>query len=317
MNNIVISTSTYDLSAQQASVDYLLQEQCELIMNPHKRRCKLPEITALLHDDVVGLIAGVEPLTREVLQQAKSLKVISRCGIGLDNVDLDAAQELGIDVFNTPEAPVMAVSELTIGLMLCLLRHVVQSHQNIQAQSWKPIMGELLSEQTVGIVGYGRIGRKVVQILNAFGCDVLIYDPLIDAGDNKRFVGMQDLLERSTIVSLHIPGGKENHHFFDEEKLKLMKPNSMLINTARGGLVDEDALHQQIKEGQLAGAALDVFEEEPYHGPLKALPNVVLTSHIGSYARESRSRMEKDAMNNLLLGLHKKGIICDLPRDIA
>jgi len=243
--------------------------------------------------------------------------VISRCGVGLDNVDLSAAKEFGIDVYNTPEAPAVAVSELTLGLILALLRKIVINDQMLRTKSWKPMMGRLLSEQTVGIVGYGRIGQKVAHLLSAFGSNILIYDPFFSGEKDKRFVEIDCLLKNSTVVSLHLPGNPENYHFIDKDKLDLMPKESVLINTARGGLIDEDSLHEKLEAGKLAGAALDVFETEPYAGNLLNLSNVVLTSHMGSYAQESRMRMEDEAMENLFFGLHKKGIFSDLPRNLA
>ncbi len=303
MNKVLISTSTFDLAAQQQHTDFLRRMQYEMMLNPYHRRCTAPEIITLLQDGVVGLIAGLEPLTREVLEKAHDLKVISRCGVGLDNVDLEAADALGIKVYNTPEAPSVAVAELTIGLMLSLLRHISLSDRMMRSNAWKPMMGRLLSRQTVGIIGYGRIGKKVIRLLEAFGCDILIHDPLIKQQGGHRFVDIDELLRYADVVSLHLPYSLKNHHFLNETKLALMPKTSVLINTARGGLVDEDALYQKISTGALAGAALDVFEDEPYKGKLLELSNVLLTSHMGSYAKESRISMEEEAMKNLILGL--------------
>jgi D-3-phosphoglycerate dehydrogenase / 2-oxoglutarate reductase len=315
MKNILISTSTFNLNAQQAHVNDLAKEQYALVTNPYKRRNTLLEISELLKNGVVGLIAGLEPLTREVLEQATDLKVISRCGVGLDNVDLDAAKALKIDVYNTPEAPAVSVSELTLGLILSLLRKLKQNDHAVQTKAWKPMMGRLLSKQTVGIIGYGRIGQKVAHLLSAFGSNILVYDPFFNQKKDERFVELDYLLANTSVVTLHLPGTSDNYHFLDEEKLSLMPKNSVLINTARGGLVDEGALYRKLSTEQLAGAALDVFENEPYEGALLGLPNLILTSHIGSYAEESRMQMEDEAMKNLLFGLHKKGIFADIPRN--
>lgn len=309
MNKILISTSSFHLPAQDSVIRNLEKQGYQIVMNPFGRKCTQAEITLLLDEYVVGLIAGVEPLPHNVLSSAKNLKVISRCGVGLDNVDLDAAEALQIKVYNTPCAPVDAVAELTIGLMLDVLRHITASDRSMRQTLWQPLMGRLLSRQTVGIVGYGRIGKKVVSLLEAFQCNVLIHDPLRSAEYDERFVDITELLQRSDVVSLHCPGTPENTHYLDEKKLDLMRPGSVLINTARGGLIDEHALYRKLCAKEIGRAALDVFSQEPYKGELTGLPNVLLTAHMGSYAKEARVQMETEAMSHLLQGLQECGLI--------
>ena len=168
MRKILISTSSFNVKE-----NYFLKELekngFSLVLNPYGRRLTENEVNALLKDNVVGLVAGLEPLTRKVIKTALNLKVVSRCGVGMEYVDLEAAKEYGIEVYNTPTAPVIAVAELTIGLILSVSRRIVDADMNIRNDNWKPLMGNLLSAQTVGIVGYGRIGSKVVQLLRLFG----------------------------------------------------------------------------------------------------------------------------------------------------
>ncbi len=306
---VLISTSSFNLDTSE-KLNALRKCGIEIVLNPYGRRLTESEIIELLDEDVVGMIAGVEPLTRRVLSAAKGLKVISRCGIGLDNVDLGAASELSIAVENTPGAPVVAVTELTVAIILDLLRKVTQSDHEIRQGKWNKLMGRLLAAQTIGIIGYGRIGKRVSQILRLFGSNVVVYDKQeVSLEADIEFLPFDEVLSRADVVSLHIPFEPETHHIIDREKLMLMKKGAFLVNTARGGLIDEKALYDVLSKGHLAGAGLDTFEKEPYIGPLASLPQVVLTAHMGSYAREAREQMEADAVNNLVRSLIRQRIV--------
>jgi D-3-phosphoglycerate dehydrogenase / 2-oxoglutarate reductase len=296
---ILITTSSFDLDHPEIAA--LVRAGFDIRLNPYGRKLTAQEVSALLTPDVVGMIAGVEPLTQPVLQNAKSLRVISRCGAGLDNVDMGAAHARGISVCNTPDAPAAAVAELVIGLMLACLRHLPVQDRAIRAGRWDRPMGGLLSTQAVGLIGYGRIGQRVAQLASAFGAHVQYHDPAHD-----KSVSLHDLLTQSDIISLHLPYHVDTHHLLDMQNIQIMKKGAILINAARGGLVDEAALEQALQSGHLAAAAVDVFEQEPYCGPLAALENVVLTPHIGSYARETRTMQEREAATNLLNHLVQK-----------
>jgi D-3-phosphoglycerate dehydrogenase len=264
-------------------------------MNPHGRRVTEDEVIELLTPDVVGMIAGVEPLTRKVLEHAKNLRVISRCGAGLDSVDLDAAQENRIIVRNTPDAPATAVAELTIGLILSALRHIPFQDQAIRKSGWERPMGALLYQKTLGLIGYGRIGRKVGDIAQAFGANVIFYDPA-----NVGSISLENVIQKADILSLHIPLSDENRNLINADRMAMMKKGAVLVNAARGGLVDEDACAEALKNGHLSAAAFDVFEQEPYTGVLTGINNVVLTPHVGSYAKEARAMQEAESAVNLL-----------------
>jgi D-3-phosphoglycerate dehydrogenase len=252
------------------------------------------------------MIAGTEPLTESVMSKAKGLKIIVRCGIGMDNVDMITANKLGIQVFNTPDAPTRSVAELTLAHILSLLRRISESDRMIRVGQWKALMGSLLYEQTVGVIGYGRIGKMVSKLLLAFGAKVLVYDIFThDKTDDVKFVSKQELLKHSDIITLHIPYTIDNHHFIDEDAISLMKSNAIIVNVSRGGLVDDIALHKAILEQQIAGAAFDCFEQEPYNGPLIECDNVQLTAHMGSYAKQSRIQQEVDSCNTLVNELKK------------
>lgn len=301
METILVTPSSFGLY-DRAPLARLEAAGYRVVLNPHGRRLTEKEARDLvIAHGPVGIIAGVEPLTGAVLKRAAGLKVISRCGIGLDSVDGVAAAELGIEVTNTPEAPVVPTAELTLGLMLTLLRGIHRVDASIRGGGWLRHMGGMLSGKTVGIIGCGRIGSCVAGLLVPFQCRVLGYDlhrPW--AVPQGHAVGLDVLLRESDIVSLHLPytpGGAPTIH---RGSLGTMKRGSFLINAARGGLVDETALLESLESGHLAGAALDAFGEEPYVGPLTALDNVLLTTHIGSYAAEGRVMMEGEAVDHLL-----------------
>jgi len=245
-----------------------------------------------------------------VLEGAPDLKVISRCGTGMDSVDLDAARARGIEVRNTPDAPALAVAELTMGLILGALRNIARADRSLRAGQWEPLSGGLLNGRRVGLVGHGRIGRRVGALCRAFGAETMAHDPAPPPpGDDVARAGLDDLLAWADIITLHVPGGPSTANMIDRAALAGMKPGAILVNTARGGLVDEEALAEALRDGRLRAAALDTFAEEPYAGPLTGLDNAVLTAHMGSRADESRRNMEREAADNLLDALRAQGAL--------
>lgn len=288
----------------------LIPADYELILNPYKRKLTEEEAGELveLHQPE-AIIAGVEPLTKKVLQKAKNLKVVSRCGIGLDSVDLDAAKEFGIAVTNTPDGPTLAVAELTLGLVLNLLRDIQISDTSIRNGKWERPMGNLLNGKTVGIIGCGRIGTAVAKLVKAFGCNVWGFDKYVKINEHIEMIPFETLISGADIITLHIPYSEETHNILGPRELFAMKNGAYVINASRGGLIDEEVLYERLKAGELKGAALDCYNTEPYIGPLKELKNVLLTAHIGSYAEEARILQEKQAVENVITQLKKLGVI--------
>jgi len=308
-HKILITTSSFAKS-DRSLLETFVEQELQTVLNPYARKLTESEVSELIEQhQPIGMVAGVEPLTRKVLEKAKNLKVISRAGIGMDAVDLQAARDLGIVVTNTPDAPTIPVAELTLGMILSLLRRIHISDASIRRDLWVRPMGNLLHGKTVGLVGCGRIGTYLAGLLSSFGCIIFGYDPFLNKSDKFPLVDLKRILSDADIISLHIPYNQENHHFINAERIQKMKKGSLLINAARGGLVDEDALHDALSSEYLGGAALDCFEEEPYTGKLKDLDNVLLTAHIDSYAQEGRVMMEKQAVENLLRELKKAGCI--------
>jgi len=308
---VLISSRSFG-KIDSGAVELLKNQGLEPILNPLGKKLNEEEIIDLL-DDSVGIIAGTEKITEKILSYNDKLKVISRYGIGLDNIDLKAAQEKNILVFNTPETPKLAVAELTLSLILNLLKKIVKVDKNAKNNEWKPELGNLLSGKTIGIVGLGRIGKQLVEFLQPFNLKILIYETKPDKDFIKKYridlVSLETLMVKSDIITLHVSYNQETHHIIGKKELDNMKTSAILINTARGGLIDEDLLYNYLKEGKIAGAAIDVFENEPDTGKLKELENVIITPHIGTYTIETRKNMEIEAANNLINGLKKVKII--------
>lgn len=304
MDRVLITTSSFG-KEDYSPVNLLQDAGYDVILNPHGRKLSEDEISQVLLDiNPIGMIAGVEPLNARVLAQAKRLKVISRCGVGLDNVDLDAAKNNGIIVLNTPDAPTQAVAELAIGLIFDLLRKFSYLDRGIRRGIWTKETGLLLQGRNVGIIGLGRIGKRVTEMLLALGAKVAGTDIRPDNAWLKKtkipLTSFDELIRESEIISLHISNTVDNVQIIGEREIESMRNGSYLVNLSRGGLIDENALYSALLNRHLSGAALDVFVEEPYKGSLTQLDNVILTPHIGSYARESRLEMERQAATNLL-----------------
>lgn len=297
----VAITTTSFAERDSTPLDALVGAGLDVIVNDKRRKLTSAE-TVTLCGECVGILAGTEQYDEQTLGSLGKLRVLSRIGAGLDNVNLLAAAALGIEVRNTPDGPTDAVAELTIALMLDMLRHVSAMDKNMRAGVWEKRMGNLLSCKRVGIVGLGRIGSRVAGHLAALGCDVAYCD-VRPQDDSVQHVQMsfEDLLAWADIVTIHCTApGSTCAAMIGHAELNLMRPGTWLVNASRSELVDESALIESIRSGHLAGAAIDVFAEEPYSGQLIGLDNVVLTPHAGSYAAECRNRMEMDAVRNLL-----------------
>lgn len=252
-----------------------------------------------LAKDVDAIIVRSKPkVTRKVIENAPNLKVIGRAGVGLDNIDLDAAKERSIEVVNSPGASSRSVAELAMALMFNVTRKIAFADRKMREGVWakKQCMGFELEGKTLGIVGFGRIGYNIAKIAKAMGMNLLLYDPYPNFERAKevggKFVELEELLKESDVVTLHVPLLDSTYHLINEERLKLMKPTAILINAARGPIIDTNALVKALREGWIAGAGVDVFEEEPLPAghELTKLDNVVLTPHIGASTVEAQMR---------------------------
>lgn len=297
---IAVTTSSFAVFGDEP-LRLLDEAGVEYVLNPHGRKLA-PEETVALLADCDGVVAGTEDLSAAVLERLPNLKAVSRCGVGMDNVDLAFCEARGLAVRNTPFGPTLAVAELTLGLILDLLRNVTRMDRELRAGTWKKRMGGQLRGRRVGVVGFGRIGRAVADLLRPLGCELAYADPYPTCAETTR-MELDDLLAWAEIVTLHCAKPEGPGALLGRERLARMPEGALLVNCGRGGLVDEAALYEALESGRLGGAAVDCFEKEPYAGPLADLPTTILTPHIGSYAREGRIQMETDAMRNLLEAL--------------
>lgn len=255
--------------------------------------------------DVDVLIAGTENITREVFMSAPNLKLISRVGIGLDGVDFSLCREYGVRVAYTPDAPTIAVAELSVGLILDCCRKITETNNNLKVRNiWCRHMGMLLNGRTVGLMGLGRIGKTLVHMLAGFNVKFIAHDKNPDIAFSKLYnvsLGSKiDVLKYSDIVSINLPLTENTRDYISDEELSLMQKHAILINAARGGIVNEDALNRVLQSGEIAAAAVDVFYDEPYTGPLKERDNCILTCHMGASTVSSRVDMEVQAVQEAI-----------------
>lgn len=254
--------------------------------------------------DASVVIAGVEPYDRATLEALPNLRCICRLGVGVDAVDLVAARELGIVVTNTPDGPTDAVAELALTMMLALSRNVPRQGVAARAREWKRLESHLLGRRRVGIIGLGRIGRRVVELVRAFGSDVWAVDPVADAGwcaaNGVTMAPLEDLLAQCGVISIHAARLADAPLRLGVAEIGRMKRGAILINLGRGDMVDESALHSALVSGHLFGAGLDVYAQEPYAGALCDLDNVLLTPHSATLPVETRTSMERECVRQAL-----------------
>lgn len=276
----------------------------ELRVNPYGRKITSPELAHEIQESEI-LIAGTEKITEEVLKNAPKLKLISRVGIGLDGIDFALCKRYGVRVTYTPDAPTMAVAELCVGLILDLARKISSTNHALKQGIWDRHMGMLLYGKTVGILGMGRIGKSLIHLLSSFHVQFKVYDSAPDLAFgrlyNVAFVSKQEIFHQSDIVSINVPLKEDTLNYITFEDLKQMPKHALLINTARGGIVNEADLYMALSQHMIAGAAIDVFEEEPYRGSLITLDNCILTCHMGASTIDSRTDMEVQALQEAIL----------------
>jgi len=294
---VLITTSSFG----DEGIQTLQKSGIEVVNNPYGRKITQTEAIALLKD-IDGIIAGLEQYDYDILSKSK-LKVISRCGSGLSNIDLDAAKKIGIAIYNTPEGPTQSVAELTVGCLLTLIRDVPRVNNLMHTGKWEKATGHLLKDMKVLLIGYGKIGKIVARILSSIGAKIFISDPFVkDEYIPEHFtkVDLNEGIKKANVIVLHSSG---EDLILGAKEFNLMKSGVYILNAARGGLIDEKALEEALIYKKVAGAWLDTFQEEPYKGNLSKMKQVILTPHIGSYTVEGRQKMELDSVNNLLRGL--------------
>jgi D-3-phosphoglycerate dehydrogenase len=301
---ILVTATSLDKARSGEALDRLGRFAAELVFNPHGRPLSEDELVSLL-EGCDGCIAGLDFFTKKVMDSARGLKVISRYGAGFDRVDTAAAKARNIVVCNTPGANAQAVADLAFGLLLSAARKLPMLDRKTREGEWVRSTGMELCGKTMGILGLGAVGKGVARRALGFSMKVMAYDPYIDrnyAEENGIAVSeFTPLIRDSDVVSLHLPLNEETRHIISGDVMKSMKKGTIIINSARGGLIDEEAAYTLLKEGHLGGLGLDAFEEEPpKRSPLFELDNVVVTPHTGSHTFEATAAMAAMSVQNLI-----------------
>lgn len=300
---ILITPRSFASSSDKA-IKMLTARGYEIQRNNTDQPYKKEEMLNLIKD-IDGIIIGIDELSTEIIERADKLKVISKYGIGLDNIDINMATNKNIIVTNTPQANVDAVADLAFGLILSLARRIPEADQKTKSGKWEKIIGKSVWDKTLGIIGLGKIGKQVVKRAQGFQMNILVFDLIKDKKFAQRYgikyVNLEKLLQKSDYITIHIPLNDATRGMISYKELGKIKKEAFLINTSRGGIVDEQALYKALRNNQLKGAALDVYSNEPpVESPLKELDNVIMTPHIGAYTEEAIENMGMQAAQNLI-----------------
>jgi D-3-phosphoglycerate dehydrogenase len=288
----------------------------EIIRNESGKQYTEEELLHIV-EDIDGMIVGLDPISEKVIDKGKKLKVISKYGVGLDNIDLEAAKKNGVKVTFTPGANNESVADFAFSLMLSLSRSVNRLDKIVRNNDWRKLIGTEIYGKTIGIIGTGAIGKGVAKRATGFNMEILGYDIYPDKdfadGIGMNYVDKKTILEKSDFVSLHVPLTDEMYHFIDKKELDMMKDTAFLINTSRGGIVNEDALYNALKDKKISGAALDVFETEPpINNKLITLDNIILSPHCGASTVDATNRMgvmAAEGLISILEGMEPKYLI--------
>jgi D-3-phosphoglycerate dehydrogenase / 2-oxoglutarate reductase len=298
MSRVLITTVPFG-EIDSYPLDLLKKNKIEYLVNPLGKKLTESELIELVSDCEV-IIAGTETISDKVMSHAKNLRMISRVGIGLDSVDLLSAKKRNISVSYTPDAPAPAVVDLTMGLMYSLSRKIHLANIELHQGKWHRYFGKRLIDSTIGLVGVGRVGAQVLKNLQVLGCKkILYYDKKVRLDNDKSgqimFADKKEIFKNSDIISFHVPLDFETKNMITINEMRMMKKNTYLINTARGGIINELDLYRALDEKLIAGAAIDTFEMEPYNGNLIEYNDCLLTSHMGSMSFDCRTNMEIEA----------------------
>jgi len=300
----LLAASPSFASCSEGLLDEMEQAGIEITHLRQKQKLHEADFVGIIQD-YDGLIVGADIVSRTVMEHAPRLKIISKHGIGLDNIDLQAAEELGIKVCYAAGSNTVAVAELACAMIMTLARGLVKTTGGVASGEWNRSRGVELMGASLGVLGTGAIGREVIKRMAAFGMRIQAFDPYPNTAFVHKYGGcyveFDKLLQQSDFITLHLPLTAETCKMIAAEQLSQMKPGAFLVNAARGGIVDEAALYQALLSGRLAGAGIDTFEDEPPTGnPLLTLDNVVLSPHLGGYTKEAIDKMSRGAAANIL-----------------
>lgn len=291
-------------SISKKPMEMLKGKGYKIVKNETGKPLNNKEMSELI-EDVDGIIIGIDDLNAGIIKQAHNLNVISKYGVGVDNIDITAATTQGIVVTNTPKANIDAVADLTFALMLALARRIPEADRETKAGNWKKFIGTSVWRKKLGVIGLGKIGRQVVKRARGFEMEILCYDIIQDEEFARqfgvRYVDLETLLKESDYITIHTPLNNATKGIIGYKELEMINENAFLINTSRGGIIDEKALYDALKNNKIKGAALDSYKDEPLkNSPLVELKNIIMTSHNGAYTKEAINNMGVQAAQNLI-----------------
>lgn len=300
---VLITTIPFG-NPEPKSLEMLENAGIDYTINPYNRKITEDDLKEIIHD-YDGLIAGTETISKEVIDLAPRLKIIARVGVGTDGVDLNYAREKDIKVTYTPDAPGPAIAELTVGFMYSLLRSTHVSNLDIRKGKWNRSIGRSFSDMTIGVIGAGRVGTRVIDLITKIGCKNLLVSDIYHNESLRDKYGFEwaskeKVFSESDIITFHVPLTADAKGMVKKDELLGMKKDAFIINTSRGGIVNEQDLYDVMQDGHIAGAAIDVFDKEPYFGPLIDIDRCLLTPHIGSASRECRAKMELESVQEII-----------------
>ncbi len=292
IKKIIVGSSNFGKYSSH-SIKLLEEKGYKLIINRNSKPFNGLELLKLVKDkDVIGSLAGLEVYTKDILENS-NIKVISRLGSGLTNIDLKTAKQLNIKIYSTPTAPVNSVAELTVSMMISLMRNTITLNNDLKKGNWNKLFGNNLFNKNILIIGYGNIGKKVKKILEVFDVNVLIYDPYLNKGNNDLIT----YLKIADVITIHV---NTEEQILGKPEIETMKNNAIILNASRGKNICEKSLIDHLRKNKDIKVWLDVFKDEPYEGKLLSFNNVFVTPHIASLTYETRLMIEKEAINNLM-----------------
>ena len=292
---VAVGASSFAAASSKA-INMLLDKGIEVVKNPYGR--KLTEEETIQHlQGADGLLAGLETLNENVFSKCRDLKAVARIGIGVDNVDFEAAKAHGVKISNTPDGPSNAVAEMTLAALLSIGRRIIPANNDLHNKIWKKYMGFSVTGLNVLVLGYGHIGKKTAGLLKSMGANVMVYDKYNEGVSDIPF---EEGIKKADAITIHVSGNEE---IFSEEILSKVKDGAVLLNSSRGAIINEDALYNALKSGKVSWYWGDVFWEEPYSGKITECENALLTPHISTYTAACREEMETQAVKNLLRDL--------------
>ena len=318
MKNVLITTLPFG-KYDKTSINLLKKNNINYYLNPKNKKFSRKELLRIV-DNFDGIICGTDKIDKDIINKAKKLKIISRVGIGINNLDLKSIKKNKIKATYTPDAPTLAAAEYTIGLMVYLLRKINVSRKSLSEGKWIKVFGRNLSEAKIGIIGLGRIGSEILKLLKAFHCkNILVND--INANKKKlnkysaNKASKNKIFKNCNLITIHLPITKKTKNLITKKEIAMMRNDAILINTSRGGIINENHLYDALKKNKINSAALDVFAKEPYFGRLRKLDNCHCTTHIASSSISCRNKMELESTREIIRFFKGKKLKFQVPEE--